>query len=60
MNQYGFARDCTFKLIKGDKNSLTYSLIANEETKTRFPYNFQLIGKKAPKIFEAFLPFLLN
>jgi len=43
MNQHGFARDCTFKLIKGNKNSLTYSLTANEETRTRFPYNFQLL-----------------
>ena len=43
MNQHGFARDCTFKLIKSVKNSLTFSLIANEETKTRFPYNFELI-----------------
>ena len=43
MTQHGFARDCTFKLVKGKKNILTYSLIANEETRTRFPYNFQLL-----------------
>ena len=43
MNQHGFARDCTFKLIRKNSNSLTYSLIASEETKKRFPYNFELI-----------------
>jgi len=43
MNQHGFARDCTFKLIKENKNSITYSLIANEETRKRFPYNFELL-----------------
>lgn len=42
MNQHGFARDCDFKLINEDKNNVTYSLISNEETKRRFPYNFEL------------------
>lgn len=42
MNQHGFARDCNFKLIKEEKNSVTYSLTANEETKKKFPYNFEL------------------
>ncbi|MCB2293693.1 aldose 1-epimerase family protein [Clostridium algoriphilum] len=43
MNQHGFARDCTFKLINENKNSIRYSLIANEDTRKRFPYNFELL-----------------
>ena len=43
MNQHGFARDCTFKLINESKNSITYSFIANEESKKKFPYNFELL-----------------
>ena len=43
MNQHGFARDCTFKLINESKNCVAYSLIANEETKKNFPYNFELL-----------------
>jgi len=43
MNQHGFARDCTFKLIKQNANSVTYSLIASEDTRKRFPYNFELL-----------------
>lgn len=42
MNQHGFARDCPFKLVKEDKNNITYSLNANEETQKRYPYNFEL------------------
>ncbi|MBK5239996.1 MAG: aldose 1-epimerase family protein [Clostridium sp.] len=43
MNQHGFARDCTFKLINESTSSITYSLIANEETTKKFPYNFELL-----------------
>ena len=43
MNQHGFARDCTFKLTKANSNILTYSLVASDESKKRFPYNFELI-----------------
>jgi len=43
MNQHGFARDCTFKLIKKNNNIITYSFIANEETRKKFPYNFELL-----------------
>jgi len=43
MTQHGFARDCTFKLINKSKNRVTYSLIANEETTKKFPYNFELL-----------------
>lgn len=42
MNQHGFARDCVFKLINEEKNNVTYSLVANDDTKKRFPYNFEL------------------
>lgn len=42
MSQHGFARDCDFKLIKEDKNRVTYSLISNEETKKKYPYTFEL------------------
>ncbi|MGV8981324.1 aldose 1-epimerase family protein [Clostridium sp.] len=42
INQHGFARDCTFRLINESKNSISYSLIANEDTLKFFPYNFEL------------------
>lgn len=42
MGQHGFARDCKFNLISKTNKSLTYSLLANEETKTKFPYDFEL------------------
>jgi galactose mutarotase-like enzyme len=43
MNQHGFARDCTFEQIKKNKSSITYSLSASDETRKRFPYNFELL-----------------
>jgi len=42
MNQHGFARDCTFKLISENKSSITYSLTDNEDTTKKFPYKFEL------------------
>lgn len=42
INQHGFARDNEFKLTNKTKKSLTYSLLANEETKKKFPYDFEL------------------
>lgn len=42
MSQHGFARDCKFELINKTEKSVTYSLLANEETKSKFPYDFQL------------------
>ena len=43
MNQHGFARDYTFKLISENKSSITYSLTSNEETRKMFPYKFELL-----------------
>ena len=42
MGQHGFARDNEFELIEKTEESLTYSLNANEETKKKYPYDFQL------------------
>lgn len=43
MNQHGFARDMNFELIEIKNNSLTYKLEADAYTKTRYPYDFELL-----------------
>lgn len=43
MNQHGFARDMEFELIDSTSDSLTYKVTDNEESKTRYPYSFELI-----------------
>ena len=45
MNQHGFARDMYFDLINQEKNSLTYKLKSDDTTKSRYPYEFELIIK---------------
>jgi len=43
MHQHGFARDFPFTLVKHDKGSATFSLKSNDETRTMFPYDFELL-----------------
>lgn len=45
MTQHGFARDMYFDLISQDENSLTYKLESNDTTKSKYPYEFELIIK---------------
>jgi len=42
MTQHGFARDMDFQCIKEEKDSLLYSLKANEETMAKYPFDFEL------------------
>ncbi len=42
MGQHGFARDSEFALVEENANSLTFVLAANDETKKKYPFDFQL------------------
>lgn len=42
MSQHGFARDSEFTLTNKTENSLSFTLTANETTKKKFPYDFDL------------------
>ena len=43
MKQHGFARDCDFKIKEESGHSLTYVLTESEETKSRFPFDFEFL-----------------
>ncbi len=43
LNQHGFARDMTFKLIDKDNKTLSYQLLPTVKTKKCYPFNFSLI-----------------
>ncbi|SCH66966.1 MULTISPECIES: aldose 1-epimerase family protein [unclassified Romboutsia] len=45
MNQHGFARDMNFKIIEESENSISYQLISSNETKSMYPYSFELTIK---------------
>ena len=45
MSQHGFARDMEFEIIDNDDISITYKLISSENTKSYYPYDFELIIK---------------
>ncbi len=40
--QHGFARDSEFTLVEESENKLTFELSGNEETLTKYPFNFRL------------------
>ncbi|MDR0299045.1 MAG: aldose 1-epimerase family protein [Streptococcaceae bacterium] len=40
MGGHGFARDSDFVLVKEDKHELIYGLTADEETREKYPYDF--------------------
>ena len=42
MTQHGFARDMDFDCISESADSLLYSLKSNEDTKAKFPFDFEL------------------
>lgn len=42
MNQHGFARDMTFRVVERRRLSLTFRAESDEETLARFPYPFEL------------------
>lgn len=42
IGQHGFARDSEFTLTAQSESSLTFSLYANDFTKTLYPFNFEL------------------
>ena len=47
MGQHGFARDMDFELVKSDESSCLFVLKSNEETKAKYPVDFELfIGYK--------------
>ena len=40
MGQHGFARDCDFELVESTESSAIYSLKSNEETLSKYPFEF--------------------
>jgi galactose mutarotase-like enzyme len=42
LSRHGFAREMEFKLIEKQENSAVFSLTASEETKEKYPFNFDL------------------
>lgn len=45
MGQHGFARDMEFEVLDSSTNNVSYRLVANEQSKKLYPYNFELIIK---------------
>lgn len=43
LGQHGFARDSEFTLIEETKTRLAFQLMSNEETLTKYPFEFRLI-----------------
>lgn len=47
MGQHGFARDMDFELVESSEDSCKFSLKSTEETKAKYPFDFELaIGYK--------------
>lgn len=47
MGQHGFARDMEFELVNKSENTCSFILKSNEETKAKYPFDFELtIGYK--------------
>ena len=42
MSQHGFVRDSEFELLQQNEDSLSFVLRANEETRTKYPFDFAL------------------
>nr|WP_315197227.1 aldose 1-epimerase family protein [uncultured Flavobacterium sp.] len=42
LSRHGFAREMEFKLIDKQENSATFSLLASQETKAKYPFDFEL------------------
>lgn len=42
-SQHGFARDMVFECVETTENSITHRLVATEETKEKYPFDFELL-----------------
>ncbi len=45
VGQHGFARDCDFELTEKTENSVSYILKSDEESKKKYPFEFELLIK---------------
>ncbi|MGN1281529.1 MAG: aldose 1-epimerase family protein [Succinivibrio sp.] len=43
LGQHGFARDCTFTLVRNTDSEIVFSLKSSEKTKELYPFDFELI-----------------
>lgn len=43
LGQHGFARDSEFSLIEQTNNKLSFELTSNEDSLTKYPFNFRLV-----------------
>lgn len=43
LGQHGFARDSEFTLVEESQNKLSFELISNDETLTKYPFKFRLV-----------------
>jgi len=43
LTQHGFARDSEFEMIYQEDNQLEFRLVGNDETKKKYPFDFELI-----------------
>lgn len=43
LGQHGFARDSEFTLIEESENKLSFELTSNDETLTKYPFEFRLV-----------------
>jgi galactose mutarotase-like enzyme len=42
LSRHGFARDLNFKIIEKEANKVVFSLVASDETKEKYPFDFEL------------------
>ena len=43
LGQHGFARDSEFSLIEETENKLSFEMTSNEDSLTKYPFNFRLV-----------------
>lgn len=43
LGQHGFARDSEFTLVEKTENKISFELLSDEETLTKYPFNFRLV-----------------
>ena len=43
LSQHGFARDCEFECVAQTDDKVSFRLTANDQTKTKYPFNFELL-----------------
>ncbi len=42
LSQHGFARDCTFECVAQTDDKISFRLMANQQTKSKYPFDFEL------------------